>query len=101
MLTFPAVPLFCPSKLDTGIHSSFNVSEHISKIIYNVCVITISQEILCSKLEFHAYHRLIDSNLHDSTKDTITLVCQLMQSYFKDFSFLMTQFFQAITQSYC
>ena len=25
-----------------------------------------------------------DSNLHDSTNDTMTLVCQLMQNYFKD-----------------
>ena len=29
-------------------------------------------------------HRLADSNLQDSTNNTITLLCQLIQSYFKD-----------------
>ena len=31
-----------------------------------------------------ACHRLVDIDLHDSTKGTITLVCQITQSYFKD-----------------
>ena len=29
-------------------------------------------------------HRLADSELHDSTKNPITLFCQLIQNYFKD-----------------
>ena len=33
-------------------------------------------------------HRLADSTLHDSTNNTITLLCQLIQSYFKDVSIL-------------
>ena len=42
-------------------------------------------------------HRLVDSDLHDSTKDTITLVCQFIQSCFKD---LFIPYKTAILSSY-
>ena len=64
---------------------------------------------MCFKLEFHrkraedfkglfliAYHHL-DSDLHDNTKDTITLVCQFIQSYFEYF---LTPYKPAILSSY-
>ena len=46
-----------------------------------------------------ACHRLVDIDLHDCTKGVITLICHLIQTYFKDICIpYRTAIFKAIIQ---